>query len=129
MCKRKIPPEIIYANSVLTDAFSGEIRVFVNNKTVFIDASDGFLIEVYKHDNKTFRVETHSSGVHDGNQFCSFKDIVPTVKHAISSAEPEDGKINSHVGGPDSVYVYSDLKDHYKKNVQLFHGIVKFSLN
>lgn len=87
------------------------------------------LSEVYKHDTETFRVETFSNGVHSGNQFCFFKDILPTVKHAISSAEPNDKSVNSHVGSSASVYVYSDLKDHYKKNVRLFHGIIKFSLN
>lgn len=87
------------------------------------------LVEVYKHNHETLRVETYSNGLHNGNQFCFFKDILPTVKHAISSAEPNNKKINSHVGDSASVYVYSDLKDHYKKDVQLFHGIIKFSLN
>ena len=37
--------------------------------------------------------------------------------------------INSHVGSSSSVYIYSDLNDHYGKNVHLFHGIIKFSWN
>lgn len=122
----KTPEEIVFARNVLLEYFS---KVFVNNKTIFIDGGNGVLVEVYKHDHETFRVETYSNGVHNGNQFCFFKNILPTVKHAISSAEPNNKKTNSHVGDSASVYVYSDLKDHYKKGVQLFHGIIKFSLN
>lgn len=126
MDTRKTPEEIVFARNVLLESFS---KVFVNNKTIFIDGGNDVLVEVYKHDHGTFRVETYSNGVHNGNQFCFFKDILPTVKHAISSAEPNDKSVNSHVGSSASVYVYSDLKDHYKKNVHLFHGIIKFSLN
>ena len=126
MSKSKISPELIYANNVLVDSFS---KVFMNNKTIFIDGGNGVLIEVYKHNNESFRVETYSNGVNDGNQFCLFKDILLTVRDVISRAEPNDKSVNSHVGGTASVYVYSDLKDHYKKNVHLFHGIIKFSFN
>lgn len=122
----KTPEEIVFARDVLLESFS---KVFVNNKTIFIDGGNDVLVEAYKHDHETFRVETYSNGVHNGNQFCFFKDILPTVKHTISSAEPNNNKTNSHVGDSDSVYVYSDLKDHYKKNVVLFHGIIKFRLN
>lgn len=122
----KIPPELIYANNVLVDSFS---KVFFNNKTVFVDGGNGVLIEVYKHNDEFFRVETYSNGVHGENQFCSFDNILKTVKHAISHAELNNQKVNSHVGNSASVYVYSDLKDHYKKDVELFHGIVKLSLN
>lgn len=122
----KIPPELIYANNVLVDSFS---KVFFNNKTIFVDGGNGILIEVYKHSDESFRVETYSSGVHGGNQFCSFNNILKTVKHAISHAELNNESVNSHVGNSASVYVYSDLKDHYKKDVELFHGIVKLSLN
>ena len=126
MSKSKIHPELIYANNVLVDSFS---KVFFNNKTVFVDGGNGILIEVYKHNNESFRVETYSNGVHGGNQFCSFNKILQTVKHAISHAEPNNQEFNSHMGNSASVYVYSDLKDHYKKDVQLFHGIIKLSLN
>lgn len=126
MSKSQIPSELIYANNVLVDSFS---KVFMNNKTIFIDGGRGVLIEVYKHSDESFRVETYSNGVHDGNQFCSFNNVLRTVKHAISHAEPNNERVNSHVGNSASVYVYSDLKDHYKKDVQLFHGIIKFSLN
>lgn len=126
MSKSKIPPELIYANNVLVDSFS---KVFFNNKTVFVDGGNGILIEVYKHNDESFRVETYSNGVHGGNQFCSFDNILKTVKHEISHAELNNEQVNSHVGNSASVYVYSDLKDHYKKGVELFHGIVKFSLN
>lgn len=122
----KTPEEIVFARDALLESFS---KVFVNNKTIFIDGGNDVLSEVYKHDTETFRVETYSNGVHSGNQFCFFKDILPTVNHAISSAEPNDKSVNSHVGSSASVYVYSDLKDHYKKNVHLFNGIIKFSLS
>lgn len=118
----KIPPELVYANNVLVDSFS---KVFFNNKTVFVDGGNGILIEVYKHNDESFRVETYSNGVHDGNQFCFFNNILETVKHAISHAEPNNKTVSSSA----SVYAYSDLKDHYKKNVELFHGIVKLILN
>ena len=89
----------------------------------------GVLIEVYKHDDESFRVEAYSNGVHYGNQFCFFKDILLTVRDAISRAESNSEQVNSHVGNSASVYVYSDLKDHYKKDVELFHGIIKFIFN
>lgn len=126
MSTSKIPPELIYANNVLVDSFS---KVFFSNKTIFVDGGNGVLIEVYKHDNESFRVESYSSGEHKGNRFCRFRDIVETVLDAISRTEPNKQKVNSHVGNSASVYVYSDLKDHYKKDVELFHGIVKFSVN
>ncbi len=126
MSKSKAHEEIIFARDILLESFS---KSFVNNKTIFIDGGNGILIEVYKHNDESFRVETYSNGVHEGNQFCLFKDILLTVKDAISHAEPNDKSVNSHVGGSASVYVYSGLKDHYKKNVHLFHGIIKFSFN
>lgn len=101
----------------------------MNNETIFIDGGNGVLIEVYKHNDESFLVETYSNGVHVGNQFCSFNNILKTVKHAISHAEPNNQTVNSNVGNSASVYVYSDLKNHYKKDVEIFHGIVKLSLN
>ena len=126
MNKSKITLELIYANNVLVGSFS---KVFFNNKTIFVDGGNGILIEVYKHDNESFRVESYSSGEHKGNWFCRFRDIVETVRDAISRTEKRPCTINSHMGNSSSVYVYSDLKDHYKKDVELFHGIVKLSLN
>lgn len=92
-------------------------------------AGMAFSFEVYKHNDESFRVETYSNGVPGGNQFCSFNNILRTVKYAISHAESNNEIVNSHVGNSASVYVYSDLKDHYKKDVELFHGIIKFILN
>ena len=129
MSKNNVSQEIISAYSELTNEFFGDKTIYVNNKTIFVDDGNGVLVEVYKHNNESFRVETYSSGKHKGNQFCQFRDIVATVRDAISFTEKQPGIINSHVGSSSSVYIYSDLNDHYGKNVLLFHGIVKFSRN
>ena len=109
--------------------FFDDKTIYVNNKTIFVDDGQDVLVEVYKHNDESFRVEEYSSGNHKGNQFCRFGDIVATVRDAFSLVEKQPGKINSHVGSSSSVYIYSDLNDHYGKNVRLFHGIIKFSWN
>lgn len=109
--------------------FFDDKTVYVNNKTIFVDDGNDVLIEVYKHDDESFRVEAYSNGKHKGNQFCRFSDIVSTVHEAFSRVEKQPGVINTHTGSSSSVYIYSGLNDHYGKNVSLFHGIIKFSWN
>lgn len=129
MSKSNVSPEIVLAYSDLMNEFFDVKTIYVNNKTIFVDDGNGVLVEVYKHDSESFRVETYSSGKHKGNQFCRFSDIVSTVRYAFSRTEKRPGEINSHVGSSSSVYIYSDLNGHYGKNVILFHGIIKFSWN
>lgn len=128
MSKSNVSPEIISAYSDLMNEFFDDKTIYVNNKTIFVDDGNDVLVEVYKHDNESFRVETYSSGKHKGNQFCCFVDIVATVRYAFSRVEKQPGVINHHVGSS-SVYIYSGLNDHYGKNVILFHGIIKFGWN
>lgn len=129
MSKSNVSPEIVSAYSDLTNEFFGDKTIYVNNKTIFVDDGNDVLVEVYKHDNESFRIETYSSGKHKGNQFCRFVDVVATVRDAFSRVEKQPGVLNTHTGSSSSVYIYSGLNDHYGKNVILFHGIIKFSWN
>ena len=91
MSKCNVSPEIVSAYSDLLNEFFGDKTIYFNNKTIFVDDGNDVLVEVYKHDDESFRVETYSSGKNKGNQFCRFVDIVKTVRYAFLELKNNQG--------------------------------------
>ena len=57
MSKSNVSPEIVLAYSDLMNEFFDDKTIYVNNKTIFVDDGNDVLVEVYKHDDESFRVE------------------------------------------------------------------------